>query len=304
MRLLLIFCCFVVVGSKGFTQSLRIETYGDSLTAGFLSETSLTNPPPMSELGQMMGEIAFGFIQKDRNIISKYEFPESSWPYFLTEELKNRGKQIEELHNLAVSGSKSAGVLEQIQKAGVVEKNTWAFLFVGHNDLCHVKGEVQVLIEHFRKNLEASLADWEKNHQGSILFLLPTSPIQQLYPVLNDYPWLETSKRSFKCQDAWNKYFPYCPSFYVRFKKGDLENYLKPRGEALSRELEKIAHEWTQKTERGNRYLFLEAQWPLPLRPEYFAMDCYHIAKPGQKIFADNITQALSNSFLIQEASH
>jgi hypothetical protein len=56
-----------------------------------------------------------------------------------------------------------------------------------------------------------------------------------------------------------------------------------------------MAHEWIKKSGRGNRFFYLEAQWPLPLQPEYFALDCYHIAEEGQRIFAQNILNAIKS---------
>ena len=142
--------------------------------------------------------------------------------------------------------------------------------------------------------------DWEKNHQNSVVFLIPPSPIYKLYPVLDNYIWFESEQKTFRCQDAWMKYFPYCAPFYLRHKRGELESYLKPRGEALNQALSQMAHESDKKSEKGNHYYFLNAEWPLPLRPEYFALDCYHIAEQGQRIFAGNIFEAIKQTVPIE----
>lgn len=287
--LLIVVLVFPSFGATG----VRIETYGDSLTAGFLAHTSLTQPPALPELSELLGKLAFGFLQKDRELMKQLEAPEKAWPYFVTEELKAHGKEILSLKNYAISGSRSAALSEQVPVGEKVAEPTWAFFFIGHNDLCHVKGAEAELIAQYEKNLKQALNEWEKNHSNSIVFLIPTSPVYQLYPVLDNYVWLENDQKSFKCQDSWTKYFPYCPSFYVRYKKGELESYLKPRGEAINQSLRQMAEGRNEKGPNGNRYFYLEAQWPLPLQPEYFATDCYHIAGPGQKIFAHHITEAI-----------
>jgi lysophospholipase L1-like esterase len=277
----------------GSAQGVHLETYGDSLTAGFLANTSLTQPPALEELSKILGNLAFGFLQKDRELLRKFEATDKAWPSFFSEELRAHGKHILSVNNFAVSGSRSAALLDQVNQEGQSSGPTWAFFFIGHNDLCHVKGDETALVTQYRANLNQALDEWEKKHTESTVFLIPTSPIHQLYPVLEDFVWLENEQKSFKCQDSWTKYFPYCTSFYIRYKKGELESYLKPRGEAINESLKEIAQQRNLKSENQNRFFYLEAQWPFPLKPEYFAMDCYHIAEPGQKIFAHNITEAI-----------
>lgn len=295
-RVFLIFVC-LAFGSGAFSanEPVRIETYGDSLTAGFLANTSLNQPPEISKLSELLQELAFGFIQKNRELLKKFEANDKSWPHFLSKELELRGKPISAVLNHAVSGSKSAGVLSQIQMGVADSQPTWAFLFIGHNDLCHVKGDEASLVGQFDSHVMGALTEWEKNHQNSIMFLIPPSPIYQLYPVLENYVWFQSEEKTFRCQDAWTKYFPYCVSFYQRYTRGELEAYLKPRGDSLNQALNGMARSWNQKSVNGNRYFYLDAQWPLPLKPEYFALDCYHIAEEGQRIFARNILEAIVN---------
>lgn len=269
------------------------EAYGDSLTAGFLAHTSLTSPPPRPELSRLLEELAFGFIQKDREVLKSFESNESAWPYFLVGRLKESGVLIDETINLAVSGSKSAGIPQQVALRKEVKEPVIAFFFVGHNDLCHVKGSEEELVAQFSKHLEESLLVWSKNHRNSIVFIIPTGPIQKLYPALEDHIWFESEKKTFRCQDAWMKYFPYCPSFYVRHRRGELEAYLEKRGAALNESLKDLVNEKTRTDASRNRYFYLEAQWPLPLKPDYFAVDCYHIAEMGQRLFAQNLFDAI-----------
>jgi lysophospholipase L1-like esterase len=289
----LLVLCFSLVGFSA--DSLRMETYGDSLTAGFLANTSLKKPLEISEMSGLLEKLAFGFLQKNRELLKKLEANDKAWPYFLSENLKDEGKQVSDLMNLAISGSKSSGLLSQVQAGGATQKYTWGFFFVGHNDLCHVKGDEAALVQQFDEHLNAALTEWDRNHRNSVMFLIPTGPIYQLYPVLDNYVWFQSKEKTFRCQDAWTKYFPYCARFYLRYKKGELESHLKPRGDSLNQALSQMAHEWIKKSGRGNRFFYLEAQWPLPLQPEYFALDCYHIAEEGQRIFAQNILNALKS---------
>jgi len=276
-------------------DSISMETYGDSLTAGFLANTSLKAPPEISELSGLLEELAFAFIEKDREQIKKFEANDKAWPFFLSEILKKDGKGVADLQNLAVSGSRSGGILSQVQGIGPSEKLTWAFFFVGHNDLCHIKGSEAELVQQFNDHMNEALTEWEKKHKNSVVFLIPAGPVYQLYPVLDNYVWFESEQKTFRCQDAWTKYFPYCAPFYLRYKRGELESYLKPRAESLNQTLPRLAEQWMKKSERGNQYFYLNAQWPLPLQPEYFALDCYHIAEEGQRIFARNIWDAIKS---------
>ena len=292
MKLLFLWLCAGTLLS--WAAPIHLEAYGDSLTAGFLAHTSLTETPELPELSRLLKDLAFAFIQKNRKLIQQFESPEKAWPHFVARNLQTQGINIVSMHNGAVSGSRSQGILEQVKQRGLFADSTWGLFFVGHNDLCHSKIEVGALVEQFIQNLRKALEEWDKNHQNSIAFLVPTSPIYQLYPVLENHVWFRSESKTFTCRDAWTKYFPYCPSFYFRYKQGDLESYLKPRGEALNAALEMLAQEQTTQTQNGNRVFTLEAQWPLPLQPQYFAVDCYHIAEPGQKIFAENIVNAIS----------
>lgn len=294
----MLFRIFVFLGLCLFSSELRasgirIETYGDSLTAGFLANTSLKQPPDISKLSELLKGLAFGFLDKNRELLKTYEANDKAWPYFLSEHLRDLGKSVTEVSNLAVSGSRSGGVLTQVQGVEKISEATWAFIFVGHNDLCHVKGDEAELVQQFNKNINEALSAWEKNHEGSVVFLIPPGPIYKLYPVLENHIWFKSEQKTFKCQDAWTKYFPYCATFYQRYKRGELESFLKPRGESLNLALSEMARNWDRKSERGNRYIYLNAQWPLPLQPDYFAVDCYHIAEEGQRIFAKNILEAI-----------
>jgi len=284
---------FLVSGAIAGADTVTLETYGDSLTAGFLANTLLTNPPPISELSKTLQNLAFAFLQKDRTLLKQFESNENAWPYFFAKNLAREGIVVSEVVNLAISGSRSSEIPRQVKQRGVSSAHTWALFFVGHNDLCHVPGDSTVLTQQFQEHLNAAMEEWEKNHEGSNVFLIPAAPIYELYPVLDNYTWFESEKKSFKCQDAWTKYFPYCAHFFQRYKKGELESYLKPRTQALNSSLEEIAKKWDSKSSGKNTYRFLEAQWPSPLRPELFAMDCYHIAAPGQQIFAENILAAI-----------
>ena len=296
IKLLLIWGLFL---RSSFGEPLKLEAFGDSLTAGFLADTSLIHPKPFSDLGPLLQELAFGFIQKDREVLKKYEANHKAWPHFLSELLRARGIELTEVANLAISGSRSSAVDEQVKRRGKILEPSWSFFFIGHNDLCHVKGEEEKLVGQYQINLEKALREWDKNHTQSVAFLIPTGPIHQLYPVLEDTPWISSSSKVFYCQDAWMKYFPYCPSFYIRYKRGELENYLKPRGEAMNRSLEKIADSVNKESLNANRYVFLESGWPLPLQREYFALDCYHIAEAGQQKFAQNVYNALLSAGIL-----
>lgn len=293
LRVARFFVVSLLWGSLAFSQSVTLEAYGDSLTAGFLADTSLINPPPLEKLSKMLEELAFAFIQKDRSAMKKFESNENAWPHYLSESLKREGIDVAEVANLAVSGSKSAEIIHQVKQRGKSSAPSWAFFFVGHNDLCHVMGDEAAVADQFRNHLNESLAEWEKNHEGSTAYLIPAGPIYKLYPVLDNYEWFQSEQKTFKCQDAWTKYFPYCVHFYQRYKRGDLESYLKPRTEAVNAVVIDLVKEWDKKSAGRNRYKYIADPWPMPLEPKLFAMDCYHQADPGQRIFADNVLSSI-----------
>src|SRR5688572_18811663 len=123
----------LTLGSTAMAADLRMETYGDSLTAGFLSHTSVLDAPPLTQIEKIMSSLALFKITKNISHLEKHETRSFAWPALVGKSLS----EDLELVNLAVSGAKSPELLKQVTKAGETKTKTIAFFFIGHNDLCH-----------------------------------------------------------------------------------------------------------------------------------------------------------------------
>lgn len=110
---LLILVPGLALGSPGF----RLETYGDSLTAGFLSNTSLMTPPPLKDISKIISDLAMFKLTDLVQYIEPHQSRTLAWPSQLAEILRKDGSRVE-VENRAVSGSTSADLQSQLVPTG------------------------------------------------------------------------------------------------------------------------------------------------------------------------------------------
>lgn len=281
--------CLVAL-SLGFTCFAQdaIETYGDSITAGFLTKTEVTNAPPLSEISLLVSDLAMFFMTKDTRFIVKHHAPDLAWPALLAKTLDPNGPL--RVENQAVSGANTWELITQVRKQAGRSSASRAFFFIGHNDLCNNPDSPTAIASSFSGQVENALAEWSKTHRGATAYLVPISDIHRVYERLWGYVWHKGAEDSYTCTDSWTKLFPYCISHYKKAKLGQLETYMKPRLNEMNAALEKLADAWNRQNP-ANHYVYLKDAHNIPYEPEYFAVDCFHLSAAGQRTVATRIEE-------------
>ena len=169
----LAFAGLVLLHTLSLAQNIVIETYGDSITAGLLSYTNITQKNELSEVSRILSDFAMFKLTKNRDFLIKHEKTEIAWPTLLANHLKTDLVDYE-IRNYALSGARSDSMMEEVKKAALPKDEVIAFFFIGHNDLCHNKGSEEDLARDFSRNLKernVRLTDgdarWESIRRGS-----------------------------------------------------------------------------------------------------------------------------------------
>ncbi len=265
-----------------------IEAYGDSLTKAFLSNTSLTEPPAIDEIGSIYTDLINFKLRNDRSYLERHEPAALSWPVQLAQMLYP-GEPIP-VRNAAVTGARTDYLEYEVQSLGSAQ-NALSFIFVGHNDMCGNPASSSQLAAQYRGYLDRALSKWEATHKNSQLFLLPIGEIFRVYETLQGVVWQRSSERTFTCEDSWRKLFPWCPSYYRKFAAGTLKAELEPKLEAMDDELEAIAA--SKVSSKGNRYHYLKGIQKADYDVSEFAVDCFHLSAQGQKALARAVYQGM-----------
>jgi lysophospholipase L1-like esterase len=282
-----------LLSSFAFSQTIVMETYGDSITAGLFDYTNITENNELSYVSAILSDLSSFKLTKDRTFLKKHEQSEFSWPTYLTSRLKDSETQFE-IRNFALSGAKSDGLMEEVTNAPKPEanRNVIAFFFIGHNDLCHHKGSVENLGQEYLTNVQTAIEEWDKKHQDARAYLVSVAEVQNIYPILDEFVWHDGPRARYRCNENWKHFFPYCPAFYNRHKQGTLNSYVAPRLEAVNGSLDKIVE--TMKRSSGrNQYFRVNKSSGTELKKEYFAVDCYHLSRNGQDFLAEQIYEAI-----------
>ena len=268
-----------------------LEFYGDSLSAGYLSGTSVVSPPPLSYISRVMSDTAVFKLTKNREKIMPHHRMDLAWPKFFAElEAKNA-----EIQNFALSGAKIHQLHIQLDNARPKSKAARAFFFIGHNDLCDWKNPPEpagTLSRRFAKTLEKELDRWEARHENGTAYLVPVSDVPKIFEILKGYTWYDNGKVKFRCEESWDKFFPYCLPHRGRMLGGTLDRFLYDRIERMNVELREMA---LRRDAAGlkNRYRFLEDIDTKAMEPKHFAVDCYHLSEEGQRGLAQAIFTAV-----------
>jgi hypothetical protein len=99
-------------------DSRVLEAYGDSLTAGFLSNTDLTAPPNLDGVSQIMSDLVMYKMTSNPKYLEPHQKPELAWPQVLAGLLANEMGPLT-VGNYAVSGAHTSDLLSQVQRAPV-----------------------------------------------------------------------------------------------------------------------------------------------------------------------------------------
>ncbi len=273
------FLSTVALASSGY----RLETYGDSLTAGFLSHLSLMNPPSLKDIGKIMSDGAMFRLTGEGHYIAAHEDKKRAWPNQLADILRRDGSVVE-VENHAVTASKAGDLKSQLVEQG---SGALAFFFSGHNDLCDNPAAVEDLVAGIIQGFDRALSKWDATHSGSRAILIPMARVDKVFATLKGHVWYH-GKTEYRCEDSWNKFFPYCMGFARKAKDGTLEEFVKPRSEALDLAMSVLVDKWNHRS-KFNSFEIMLGALSTDFLAEYFSVDCYHLGPNGQAKFAQLI---------------
>ncbi len=266
----------------------QIEAFGDSITAGFVSDTSAVDAPPLKEVSHLVSDLAMYFVTKDRRYVDPLQKKDLAWPSVVAAELGKQLGQALTVENLAVSGSRIADLSKQVEKIQGNVIGSRSFFFAGHNDLCHTNGGPEVFTQNFTREYTKALTYWDEHHTQSVAYIIPVADIHRVYRKMQGFVWFHGGDGKYSCNDSWEKLFPYCRANYHRLQANTLEDYFIPRLGAINSAIEQVVHDFNEKSTR-NRYYFLSDVRNMTLDTNYFAVDCYHLSVEGQKHLADGV---------------
>ena len=269
----------LVAQSSAGSQSIRLEAYGDSLTAGFVSQTNVTNVPSIKPISVMLSKMMMFHLSNDLKYVAPYSRKDLSWFHHVATEVA-KNYEIAGFLNFAVPKHHSYHLPGQVSRAGATKDRTIAFFFVGHNDLLQNYNEPSDIAKEFMANISAAAKKWDSLHEGSTLYLLPVGSIHQVFKILSGYVWYETDQGQYQCEDSWQKLFVYARWYHELYKQGRLESVLEPRIAAMNQSLRSYPHQWESK--RQNEVVYVPQMENITYLPEYFAVDCFHLSAKGQ----------------------
>ena len=265
-----------------------IEAFGDSLTAGMLADTNVTSPDTLTQVNAVLGDFAsYLFTGNWDKYLSPHEKKDLAWPTVLSGLLGAAGHTIQVL-NHGVSKAKTTALASEVSgvKGGA---GTAAFFFIGHNDLCASKLEPDAVGADYTQKFESALKVWDAQHEGATAYFVPVGKINEVFSVLDGYVWKHgTGGSEFSCDTSWDTFFPYCRRYRKLMSEKSLDSFLAPRIDAMNTALEKLADKWDHSSGR-NRYYFVKDAQSGAYKPEYFAVDCFHLSATGQMHLAQSI---------------
>ncbi len=291
---------FVVLCQATVAQarSTTLEAYGDSLTAGFLSdERNLTNPPPLKEISTTLSDLAMYIFTGESSFKEPYEYRNNAWPAKLADKIQTHYGYSVEARNYGVVGALTRDLPKQLAELPFgTTRRAMAFVFIGHNDLDDLSvANADALAEKHRKDLSEFFAAWDRKHYESTMHVIPVGHVYKVYQNLKGYTWFKNPPVTYRCEDSWQKFFPYAGFYYKKMQEGKLEEFLVPRVQGLQREQREAAREWNATSQRNN-YYYNEPKIPFAYIPENFAIDCFHLSGKGEQFIADTIFETLNNA--------
>lgn len=268
----------------------RLEVFGDSMSAGFLSAESVVHPPSLFQLSALLTGLVHIVLSGDMAQAGIFERRDLAWPAVLR---RNYPELFGQLANVSVSGAHITDLPAQVTEAGAAS-NATAFFLVGHNDLCQNFAPPEAIGEYFGSWMRELLRQWDRTHERSEAIVLPTAEVHRVFETLRGYAWGATeSGRALRCEDSWNRFFPYCLSHGKLLREGKLREYFVPRLEAARRAMAKAAEDVQKESGRGNTFRFGYGFLDDVFKAEYFSVDCYHLSARGQEELAENLAKTI-----------
>ncbi len=272
-----------------------IEAYGDSLTAGMLSNSQATNVPSFASVSRILNDFAnYVFSGRDPRWIVPHQRADLAWPASLAQILQEAGEPTQ-VRNVAVSGSKVNELSRQITEVSQGSGQTRAFFFTGHNDMCNNPLSASELAAHFGRAYDEALRRWDAKHEGASAFIVAMGEIHRVYETLDGHRWYRGTERDFTCDDSWSRLFYYCPSHYYKLRNNTLRDEMVAKMRAIRNTLESVVTTWSKQS-RKNQFRYVNSTEGATLDKSYFAVDCFHLSERGQSELARTVWQQVQTN--------
>jgi hypothetical protein len=260
-----------------------LEAYGDSLTAGFLADTNVTQAPSLPIISELISDLATYVITQDPTHIHRFEAKQLAWPSILAEKLARVTGIEMAVENYGVVRAESKNLMQQVSSAPLHSRERIAYFFMGHNDIVHTESYDQ-MVAAFLNAYRSALEEWDKRHEHSIAYLIPVGNIPRVFEVLRGYIWYGKEKSArYTCEDSWERFFPYARKLSQLHREGTLKKVFVPVLERMNEELERLGRE-VLSSHSSNRVRFVQYDKGIDFVPGYFAIDVTTFRNGGSSI--------------------
>ncbi len=274
-------------------QTVFLETYGDSLTAGAMADTNLTKIESEFSYFQSMEKIAEQLRTRGLQELAR---PTLAWPQVLAAKIGAT-----KLDNASVVGAHTSNLLDQVRRTATDKNskkaNTTAIFFIGHNDACAGWSLMPLNEPHFVEMYERALSEWLELHENSMAVLIPIGNITDIFYRFYLHEIQENSVTGLRCQRVYDE-VPLCDAFTT-----DAQN--RSYGNSTSRSIMLAQNgilswnnrlpELAQKlnlSKNGNQVTVATRPSIRP-EPSHMAADCFHLSAEGQAALAEQIHSAV-----------
>lgn len=267
-----------------------LETYGDSITAGFFANRDLSDNLTVAQLKKTMTDVLLTLHRVSR--IEKFDRRDLAWPAKLVDRVNVKGLK---LVNHAQTGATVLGLLSQVKQVKGVEAKAVAFFFIGHNDVCKrpfkgTTGFRDFYSDHFDK----AIREWSERHKDSLAFLVPIVDVGVVMDTLWKYEWTKGET----CRDTYLHHAPMMCPLIARHIDDGKKDYSKKRTASINDYLKELPQDKELKLKSNNRLIFLEHGDDFDMTAKKFAIDCFHLNEDGQLEIAKAVQSAVEKIFL------
>ncbi len=281
----------LLCGMLGIAFSLQaqvMETFGDSVTAGTLSKTAVTETTYKS-IQAIRSDLAKYVMLGKESYLTKYGSHENAWPAKL-QQLIGVGN-VNELHNYAVPRAVTADLLKHVKGASKTTHETMAFFFMGHNDICDSGLTPEQQAEKFVREYKTALLEWDKSRENSVAYIMDVGELHEMISTLNGYVWQKDTDKSYTCNDTWENFIPFCPAYSKLAKANKINEVVGKQIAAMNGSIDALIQDLNKS---GVKNTFKHVKFWDTFHPEYSASDCFHLSQKGQQSLAEHVYKAIN----------
>jgi lysophospholipase L1-like esterase len=305
---------FLLSSKSWAVSSINAFFLGDSITAGFIADTSLVEEVKRRSLRPIKWRLITYHVAKwwnpdePHHQLDKLNHPDLAWPVILAERVSDRDLEIT-VSNFAVSSAVTKELKSQIAAAKKDERfkkkgMKSVFIWIGHNDLLDNLENEAAIAERFQREMTDAISKLAKGEKEITIYLLPIVDLTEVYAAIDDYVW-ETKKRlgrrprERRCRETWNRYFPYWRFFPRHGREQEFDDVVKPKIKNMNGALGAIEKNAAEGAFGAARVVYLEGLFKdKKMVPEHFAKDCFHPSERGQEMIADLVFDFIGDNWL------